>query len=196
MDELRNIITGGLAEAKSELDAFINDPLTAPSIMEAANLMAACLEQGGKIISCGNGGSLCDATHFAEELTGRFRDDRRPMPAMAINDPAYITCVGNDYSFEDVFSRWVEAFGKTGDILLAISTSGSSKNILKAAEAARSLGMKVVALTSKKGKSLAELADVVVAAPDAPHSDRIQEIHIKVIHILIQSIESLLTSWK
>lgn len=194
MDELRNIITDGLAEAKSELDAFINDPLTAPSIMEAANLMATCLTQGGKIISCGNGGSLCDATHFAEELTGRFRDDRRPLPAMAINDPAYITCVGNDYSFEDVFSRWVEAFGKTGDILLAISTSGSSKNILKAAEAARRLGMKVVALTSKKSKSLAELADVVVAAPDAPHSDRIQEIHIKVIHILIQSIESLLTS--
>ncbi len=189
-----NIITDGLAEAKSELDAFINDPLTAPSIMEAANLMATCLTQGGKIISCGNGGSLCDATHFAEELTGRFRDDRRPLPAMAINDPAYITCVGNDYSFEDVFSRWVEAFGKTGDTLLAISTSGSSKNILKAAEAARRLGMKVVALTSKKGKSLAELADVVVAAPDAPHSDRIQEIHIKVIHILIQSIESLLTS--
>lgn len=196
MDELRNIITDGLAEAKSELDAFINDPLTAPSIMEAANLMATCLTQGGKIISCGNGGSLCDATHFAEELTGRFREDRRPLPAMAINDPAYITCVGNDYSFEDVFSRWVEAFGKTGDILLAISTSGSSKNILKAAAAARRLGMKVVALTSKKGKSLAELADVVVAAPDAPHSDRIQEIHIKVIHILIQSIESLLTSWK
>lgn len=194
MDELRNIITDGLAEAKSELDAFMNDPLTAPSIMEAANLMATCLTQGGKIISCGNGGSLCDATHFAEELTGRFRDDRRPLPAMAINDPAYITCVGNDYSFEDVFSRWVEAFGKTGDILLAISTSGSSKNILKAAAAARRLGMKVVALTSKKSKSLAELADVVVAAPDAPHSDRIQEIHIKVIHILIQSIESLLTS--
>lgn len=194
MDELRNIITDGLAEAKSELDAFMNDPLTAPSIMEAANLMATCLTQGGKIISCGNGGSLCDATHFAEELTGRFRDDRRPLPAMAINDPAYITCVGNDYSFEDVFSRWVEAFGKTGDILLAISTSGSSKNILKAAAAARRLGMKVVALTSKKGKSLAELADVVVAAPDAPHSDRIQEIHIKVIHILIQSIESLLIS--
>ena len=194
MDELRNIITDGLAEAKSELDAFINDPLTAPSIMETANLMATCLTQGGKIISCGNGGSLCDATHFAEELTGRFRDDRRPLPAIAINDPAYITCVGNDYSFEVVFSRWVEAFGKTGDTLLAISTSGSSKNILKAAEAARRLGIKVVALTSKKGKSLAELADVVVAAPDAPHSDRIQEIHIKVIHILIQSIESLLTS--
>ena len=194
MDELRNIITDVLAEAKSELDAFITDTLTVSSIMEAANLMATCLTQGGKIISCGNGGSLCDATHFAEELTGRFRDDRRPLPAMAINDPAYLTCVGNDYSFEDVFSRWVEAFGKTGDTLLAISTSGSSKNILKAAEAARRLGMKVVALTSKKGKSLAELADVVVAAPDAPHSDRIQEIHIKVIHILIQSIESLLTS--
>ena len=182
--------------AREELERFLADPHTVPSIGKAAEIMSECLSAGGKIMSCGNGGSLCDATHFAEELTGRFRDDRRPLPAMAINDPAYITCVGNDYSFEEVFSRWVEAFGKSGDVLLAISTSGTSKNILKAAEVARRLGMKVVALTSKKGKPLAELADVVVTAPDAPHSDRIQEIHIKVIHILIQSIESLLTSWK
>ncbi len=108
---------------------------------------------------------------------------------MAINDPAYLTCVGNDYSFDVVFSRWIEAFGRSGDVLLAISTSGSSRNILKAAEAAKGLGMKVIALTSKKGKSLAGLADLAILAPDAPHSDRIQEIHIKVIHILIEAIE-------
>jgi D-sedoheptulose 7-phosphate isomerase len=168
---------------------FLADTETIPVIQRAASIMADCLSSGGKIISCGNGGSLCDATHFAEELTGRFRNDRCPLPAMAINDPAYLTCVGNDYSFEDVFSRWVEAFGKPGDVLLAISTSGSSKNVLKAAKSARKRGMKVVALTSKKGKPLSELADVSVMAPDAPHSDRIQEIHIKVIHILIEAIE-------
>ena len=188
-----SIIKDSLKEAHEELERFLADPLTVPSIEKAAEIMSECLSAGGKILSCGNGGSLCDATHFAEELTGRFRNDRGPLPAMAINDPAYITCVGNDYSFEDVCSRWVMGFGRQGDILLAISTSGSSKNILKAAEAARRLGMKVVALTSKKGKPLSELADVTIAAPDAPHSDRIQEIHIKVIHILIEAIEASLS---
>ena len=186
------LISQGLSQARNELDSFINDPETVPSIAEAASIMANCLNNGGKIISCGNGGSLCDATHFAEELTGRFRNDRRPLPAMAINDPACLTCVGNDYSFDVVFFRWIEAFGRSGDVLLAISTSGSSRNILKAAEAAKGLGMKVIALTSKKGQSLAGLADLAILAPDAPHSDRIQEIHIKVIHILIEAIESLL----
>ena len=187
------IIKHSLEEARKELEAFLADPCTVPSIEEAAKIMAECLKTGGKIISCGNGGSLCDATHFAEELTGRFRDDRTPLPAMAINDPAYLTCVGNDYSFEEVFSRWVEAFGKPGDVLLAISTSGTSVNVLNAAAAARNLGLKVIALTSKKGKPLAELADVSIMAPNAPHSDRIQEIHIKVIHILIESIEAMLS---
>ena len=189
---IEGLISQSLKQAREELDAFINDPETIPSIANAAAIMADCLKNEGKIISCGNGGSLCDATHFAEELTGRFRNDRRPLPAMAINDPAYLTCVGNDYSFDVVFSRWIEAFGRSKDVLLAISTSGSSRNILKAAETAKSLGMKVIALTSKKGKSLADLADVTIAAPDAAHSDRIQEIHIKVIHILIEAIESLL----
>lgn len=172
----------------------MSDPDTVPSIEKAAEVMSGCLLSGGKIISCGNGGSLCDATHFAEELTGRFRNDRRPFPAMAINDPAYLTCVGNDYSFDVVFSRWIEAFGKPGDVLLAISTSGTSPNIIKAAEAAKSLGMKVVALTSKKGQTLSALSDVAIMAPDAPQSDRIQEIHIKVIHILIEAIESSISS--
>ncbi len=188
----KTIIQDSLAQAHEELERFMSDQDTVPSIEKAAEVMSGCLSSGGKIISCGNGGSLCDATHFAEELTGRFRNDRGPLPAMAINDPAYLTCVGNDYSFDVVFSRWVEAFGKSGDVLLAISTSGSSKNILKAAETAKNLGMKVIALTSKKGKPLSDLADVTIAAPDAPHSDRIQEIHIKVIHILIEAIESLL----
>ena len=189
---IEGLISQSLKQAREELDAFINDPETILSIANAAAIMADCLKNEGKIISCGNGGSLCDATHFAEELTGRFRNDRGPLPAMAINDPAYLTCVGNDYSFDVVFSRWIEAFGRSNDVLLAISTSGSSRNILKAAETAKSLGMKVIALTSKKGKSLADLADVTIAAPDAAHSDRIQEIHIKVIHILIEAIESLL----
>ena len=188
---IEDIIKNSLMEAREELEAFVADPGTVSGIKSAAEIMAGCLSSGGKLIACGNGGSLCDATHFAEELTGRFRNDRRPMPAMAINDPAYLTCAANDYSFEEVFSRWVEAFGKPGDVLLAISTSGTSSNILKAAETARRLGMSVVALTSKKGKPLSELASVSIMAPDAPHSDRVQEIHIKVIHILIEAIEDL-----
>lgn len=190
----KTIIQDSLAQAHKELERFMADPVTVPSIEKAAEVMSGCLSSGGKIISCGNGGSLCDATHFAEELTGRFRNDRRPFPAMAINDPAYLTCVGNDYSFDVVFSRWIEAFGKPGDVLLAISTSGTSPNIIKAAEAAKSLGMMVVALTSKKGQTLSALSDVAIMAPDAPHSDRIQEIHIKVIHILIEAIESSISS--
>ena len=126
MKDIETIITHSLGEARNELESFIEDPGTVSVIKDAAAMMAECLNDGGKIISCGNGGSLCDATHFAEELTGRFRNDRRPLPAMAINDPAYLTCTGNDYSFEDVFSRWVLAFGKSGDVLLAISTSGTS----------------------------------------------------------------------
>ena len=190
----KTIIQDSLAQAHEELERFMSDQDTVPSIEKAAEVMSGCLSNGGKIISCGNGGSLCDATHFAEELTGRFRNDRRPFPAMAINDPAYLTCVGNDYSFDVVFSRWIEAFGKPGDVLLAISTSGTSPNIIKAAEAAKSHGMKVVALTSKKGQTLSALSDVAIMAPDAPHSDRIQEIHIKVIHILIEAIESSISS--
>ena len=154
---IENLINHSLGEARKEFDAYLVDPSTVPSIEAAAGIMAECLIGGGKIISCGNGGSLCDATHFAEELTGRFRNDRRPMPAMAINDPAYLTCVGNDYSFEVVFSRWVEAFGKPGDVLLAISTSGTSTNVLKAAKTAREIGMKVVALTSKKASPFRSL---------------------------------------
>ncbi len=185
----KSIILMSLLEAKRELDLFIEDASTVSSIEKAATMMATCLSQGKKILCCGNGGSLCDATHFAEELTGRYRDNRRPYPAFSCNDPAYMTCTANDFSYDVVFSRWVEAFGKEGDILLAITTSGSSSNVVKAAVAAKKLGLGVVALTSVGDTPISHTSDVCISAPKAPHSDRIQEIHIKVIHILIQAIE-------
>ena len=185
----RNIIEHSLAEAKKALDDFLSSPQTIPAMESIVGIMADSIRNGGKIISCGNGGSLCDATHFAEELTGRFRDNRKPLPAMAINDPAYMTCVGNDFSFGDIFVRWVEAFGKPQDVLLAISTSGNSQNIADAAAAAKKIGMKIVALTAEGPTKLSENADITLCAPRTPHSDRIQEIHIKVIHIIIEALE-------
>lgn len=188
---MEELIRNSLEESRNILDKFIQ-PHMIKQIDEAARMMARTFRMGGKVISCGNGGSLCDATHFAEELTGRYRKNRRPYPAIAINDPAYITCVGNDYSFEEIFSRYVEATGKAGDLLLAISTSGNSANVVRAAEEARKLGMNVVSLTKEGKNRLSELSDVLLACPEADFSDRIQEIHIKIIHILIQSIEAYL----
>ena len=189
MKDIQGIIGHSLEEAREELDRFLADPETIPAIQEAAGIMARCILAGGKIISCGNGGSLCDATHFAEELTGRFRSSRRPLPAVAINDAAYLTCTANDFSFEDVFARYVEGVGKPGDVLICLSTSGESPNILRAAQAAKNGGLKTIALTSGSGTTLSRLCDVAIQAPRAPHSDRIQEIHIKVLHLLVQCIE-------
>jgi len=190
MIDVKELISASLSEAKCALDEFLADPETVATIEKAGNIMTECLAAGGKIISCGNGGSLCDATHFAEELTGRYRGNRRPYPAMSINDPAYITCTANDFSYDEIYARSVEAFGKEGDVLLAITTSGTSKNVVKAVEQAKKMGVKVVGLTAKGDTPLKRLSDVCVCAPRTAHSDRIQEIHIKVIHILIQSIEN------
>jgi len=187
---MKELIRISLIEAEQTLASFLADEKTIESIAQAADSCSTSLRNGHKIISCGNGGSLCDATHFAEELTGRYRNNRRPLPAIAINDPAYMTCTGNDFSFNDVFSRYIEGVGCDGDVLLAISTSGNSANIVRAAQQAKVQGMKVIALTSKGLNKLAEVADIAICAPKAAHSDRIQEIHIKVIHILIQAIES------
>ena len=186
----KQIISNSLEEAKVTLDKFLSNPDTVENICQMVDFMASSLKQGGKILSCGNGGSLCDAMHFAEELTGRFRENRRPLPAMAINDPAYITCTGNDFAFEDIFERWVEAFGKPDDILLAISTSGNSTNVLRAIRMAHRQGMKVIALTSDSDNPMRKEADVAICAPRTPYSDRIQEIHIKVIHIAIEALEA------
>lgn len=193
-NHIQSIISHSLQEAKQALDDFLASPATVCTIAEASLICAQCLEDGHKILSCGNGGSLCDATHFAEELTGRYRGNRRSLPAIAMNDPAYLTCTANDFDFLDVFARYVEGVGNEGDVLLAISTSGTSENILRAARAARQKGLKVVALTSQGGNPLAHEAHCAVCAPRTPHSDRIQEIHIKVIHILIECIESTLSS--
>ena len=143
-------------------------------------------------MSCGNGGSHCDAMHFAEELSGRYRNNRKALAAISISDASHITCVGNDYGFDFIFSRMVEALGQPGDVLLGISTSGNSKNVIEAVKAARQRGMQVVLLTGKDGGQLAGMADVEVRVPHFGYADRIQEIHIKVIHIFIQLIESQL----
>ena len=186
---MANVVIDQLKEAAGVLEAFINDPVAIQNIERAAQVMAECINSGGKIMTCGNGGSLCDAMHFAEELTGKFRAERNPLPAMSLADPAHITCVGNDFGFDYIFSRYVDGLGKPEDVLLGISTSGNSANVLNAALAAQKKQMKIVALTGKNGGKLAELADVEIRVPHQGYSDRIQEIHIKAIHIIIFLIE-------
>jgi D-sedoheptulose 7-phosphate isomerase len=183
-------ILAELEEARQALEKFIENSQNIAAIDAAVSLMVEAIKSGNKLISCGNGGSMSDAMHFAEELSGRFRGDRKALPAIAISDPAHITCAANDYGFDHIYSRFIEGLGQKGDILLAISTSGNSANIINAAEAARAKGMKVVALTGKDGGRLSAIADVEIRAPKTRYSDRVQEIHIKVIHILIHCIES------
>ncbi|MBL0063442.1 MAG: D-sedoheptulose 7-phosphate isomerase [Bacteroidetes bacterium] len=183
------VVRKNFLEAKAVLDAVLSNEALLNDISSAAELMVASVKAGGKIISCGNGGSMCDAMHFAEELTGRFRDDRKAIPAISISDPSHLSCVANDYGYEFVFSRYVEAIGNKGDVLLAISTSGNSKNILRAVEAAKQKGMKVVGLTGKDGGKMAGLCDIELRAPHSDYADRAQEVHIKIIHSLIQLVE-------
>jgi D-sedoheptulose 7-phosphate isomerase len=188
---LTDLIRAELSEARAVLDRFLAEPDNLARIAQAAEIMAASLRGGGKILTCGNGGSLCDAQHFAEELTGRYRGDRPALAAIALTEASHMSCVANDYGYDYVFSRYVQALGRPGDVLLAISTSGNSPNVLKAAEAARAAGMQVVSLTGKDGGLLAALSDVEIRPPHSGFADRIQEIHIKVIHILILLIEKL-----
>ncbi len=171
------------------LQSFINDETNFEKIEKAGLLMVESLKAGGKILSCGNGWSMSDAMHFAEELTGRFRENRRGMAAIAISDPTHITCVGNDFGFDYIFSRYIESVGVKGDVLLAISTSGNSPNVINAIKAAHTKGMKVVALTGKSGGKVGEMADIELRVVYHGYSDRIQEIHIQIIHSLIHLIE-------
>ncbi|MEJ6589345.1 MAG: D-sedoheptulose 7-phosphate isomerase [Crocinitomicaceae bacterium] len=175
-------------EAAEVLNKF-NNEANISAIDKALQVMVDALKNGHKILSCGNGGSMCDAMHFAEELSGRFRNDRKALAAISISDPSHISCVANDYGFEFIFSRYVEAIGNKGDVLLGISTSGNSKNVILAFEAAKKKGLKTVALTGKTGGILAGIADLEIRAPQTEYADRAQEIHIKVIHALIDGIE-------
>ena len=188
--------TGVMAQDKFKIGLIL--PMTGPfastgkQIEAAAKLLADSFKQEGKVLSCGNGGSHCDAMHFAEELSGRFRANRPALAALSISDPSHLSCVANDYGYDYVFSRYIEAMGQKGDVLLGISTSGNSKNVILAVEAAKAKGMHAIVLTGKDGGALAQLADLEIRAPHSEFADRAQEIHIKVIHSLILGIEQSL----
>jgi D-sedoheptulose 7-phosphate isomerase len=184
-------IASHFSEAADILQQF-NIPSNHLLIEQAGLLMVEALKNDGKIMSCGNGGSMCDAMHFAEELTGRYRENRKAIGAISLSDVSHISCVSNDFGYDFVFSRYLEAIGRKGDVLLAISTSGNSNNVLEAIKTAREKGIKVVGLTGKSGGKMAELCDVEIRAPYSEYADRAQEIHIKVIHSLIDFIENSL----
>ncbi|RBW44606.1 D-sedoheptulose 7-phosphate isomerase [Psychromonas sp. B3M02] len=184
-----SLIKDELEEAQTVLSAFLSDQNNLQDIENAATLLADSFKNEGKVLACGNGGSHCDAMHFAEELTGRYREHRPSYPAIAISDPSHLSCVGNDYGYDYVFARYLEGVGRRGDVLFCLSTSGNSENILKAIEVAQQKGIKVIALTGKDGGKMAGLADVEIRVPHFGFADRIQEVHIKVIHILIYLIE-------
>ena len=182
-------IRGSFEQAAATLSAFLADPSCLDGVRAFADAAHATLTSGGRLMSCGNGGSMCDAMHFAEEWTGRFRGDRDALPAIAFSDPSHLTCIANDFGYDRVFARMVEAYGREGDLLVALSTSGSSPNVLAACEEARARGIKVIGLLGKGGGPMKDLCDVAIVVPEATTSDRIQEIHIKVLHIAIEAVE-------
>ena len=184
------IIKNNFIDAKNLLNDFISNENNFLTIEKAGNKFVDAIKNNKKIFSCGNGGSMSDAMHFAEELTGRFRDDRNPIPAIAISDPSYITCTANDYGFDKIFSRYIDGIGQKGDVLLAISTSGNSKNVINAVKSAHNKKMFVIALTGKDGGELAKITDIEIRVPWTGYADRIQELHIKIIHSLIHYIET------
>jgi D-sedoheptulose 7-phosphate isomerase len=186
---MKNTIKNSLEEARIALERLLADGETLGTIAAAAAALTESLENGGRVFACGNGGSMCDAAHFAEELTGRYRKDRPGFAAVAINDPSHITCVANDFGFDAIFSRYIDSHGRLGDVLLALSTSGTSVNVLKAIAAAEQVGMITIALTGASESPLAERADIAICTPAGDFADRVQELHIKVLHILIELVE-------
>ena len=182
-------IKKSLLEAQAAIDQLISNDETIQRIDSAARILVAAFERGNRVFSCGNGGSMCDAMHFAEELTGRYRKNRRGYPAVAISDPGHITCVANDFGFDHVFSRYIESHGRKNDCLLAISTSGNSSNVINAVCAARKINMHTIALTGKIDTELEKVSDICIVTPGGAYADRVQELHIKILHIVIETIE-------
>ncbi|MFK8136799.1 MAG: D-sedoheptulose 7-phosphate isomerase [Bdellovibrionales bacterium] len=177
-----------LSEAEATINAFINDSSNLDKCVKFTDLLVSTYESNGNAFICGNGGSHCDSMHFAEEWTGRFRKERKPMGALALGDPSHVTCVSNDYGFEHIFSRQLEGLGRSGDLFIGLSTSGNSQNVINAVESAQKIGMKTIGLLGKGGGKLKELVDLPIVVP-AESSDRIQEVHIKLIHTVIESVE-------
>lgn len=188
-DSTINIARFALSEAQQALEALRSDTSMLATIAAAGKALADAMANGNRVFSCGNGGSMCDAMHFAEELSGRFRSDRPPLAAQAISDVGHMSCVANDFGYAEVFSRYIAAHGRPGDVLLAISTSGASPSILMAVEAAKARGMWTIGLTGKADGKLARQANQVICTPGGRYADRVQELHIKVIHILIEIVE-------
>ena len=186
---MKEQIKNTLQESQQALDALINNDTELGNIDSAAQLIIESLTNGGTIFSCGNGGSMCDAMHFAEELTGRYRQNRRGHAAVAISDPSHISCVANDFGYEFIFSRYLESHAKAGDVLIGISTSGTSKNVVEAAKAAQKLGVKAIILSGRAANELESLADVYVCTKGGDYADRVQELHIKTLHIFIELVE-------
>jgi len=151
--------------------------------------LAMCFRKGGKVLVAGNGGSLCDAMHFAEELTGQFRHPRKALPAIALSDPGHLTCTANDMGYEHVFARAIEALGKPEDIFIALSTSGNSPNLLAACKAAHAQGLSTISFLGKKGGKLKGRCHLEWIVDDFPFSDRIQEAHMTAMHIIVQMVE-------
>ena len=184
-------ILNSLKDTTANFAAFLHDETNAERILQVSQKIFEIFENGNKVLVCGNGGSSTDAMHFAEECTGRFRGDRKALPAISLTDPSHITCVANDFGFEEIFARSVEAYGKPGDLLIVISTSGDSPNILRAVEKAQEMGLSVFALLGKKGGKINGKCDFQIIAPGKT-TDRIQEIHIAVLHIIIETVERIM----
>jgi D-sedoheptulose 7-phosphate isomerase len=182
-------IKASLTEMKTAFDKLLSDDETIKKIESAADILIETYRDSCRVFSCGNGGSMCDAMHFAEELSGRYRKDRKGYPAIAISDPGYLTCASNDFGYDFVFSRYIVSNGKKGDCLVAISTSGTSPNILNAVKSAIAMGIKVIFLTGHMNEDIENLSDVCICTPGGDFADRIQELQIKVLHILIEMTE-------
>lgn len=188
MSSLKQIWSQCFQDAQKTVESFLKDPAQIEKCVQFSQILIETYRRGNVVFSCGNGGSHCDAMHFAEEMTGRYRKDRRPLGALALGDPSHVTCVSNDYGFQYIFSRQVEALGRSGDALIGLSTSGNSENVIRAVEAAKAKGMKTVGLLGKDGGKLKNLVDHAIIVP-ASTADRIQEMHIKIIHTVIECVE-------
>ena len=186
--QTKEVWLSSMEEAQKTVTEFWQNPTQIEKCVQFSNILIEAYKKNATVFSCGNGGSHCDAMHFAEEMTGRYRKDRRPLGALALGDAAHTTCVSNDYGFKHVFSRQVEGLGRAGDVLIGLSTSGNSENVILAMEAAKKKGMKTICLLGRDGGKMKELGDLSIVIP-AQTSDRIQEMHIKIIHTVIETVE-------